>query len=105
MLYFVLSWLLKIAVVAFLGWLVWKAMRPRHALKIVVDENGVQSSSGLPLAQKRKVREFLENDVQIERRIIILGDRGRDGAMRLQFRGRIHPSVQQQIRNFLVLNL
>jgi hypothetical protein len=100
-----ISLLLKIALVAFMAWLVWTAFRPRYAVRIVVDKDGVRYSLGLPVSKQQEVVRFLEHDVEIEDRITILGNRGDDGAMHFQFRGRIHPSIQQQIRNFLVLNL
>ena len=100
-----IAWLIKIAFVAVILWLAWTAFRPRYALKIVVDEDGVQYSTGLPAAKKKQIVGFLENDVEIENRVTILGVRGRDRTVRYEFRGPLHPSIQQRIRNYLLLNL
>ena len=100
-----ISSLLKIALVAFFAWLVWSVFRPRYTLRIVVDKDGVHSATGLSAAQKQKVLGFLENDIELENRITILGARRRDGGMCFTLRGRLHPSIRQQIRNFLLLNV
>lgn len=101
----VFAWLIKIALVAFFVWLAWTALQPRYAVRIVVDRRGVQLLAGVPAARRQTVAEFLEKDIDIEDRITVLGTRGRDGKMHYQFRGRLHPSTQQRIRNFLAMNL
>jgi len=100
-----ISWLVKVAFVALVGWLAWTAFRPRHALRIVVNKDGVQFSTGLPAAKRQQIVGFRENDVEIENRVTILGVRGRDGIVRYEFRGRLHPSIRQRIRNYLKLNV
>jgi hypothetical protein len=97
--------LLRILVLALIGWLAWLMFRPRYAVKIVMDSHGVKSHHGLPAAKVTEIVRFLEQEVGIEGRATILGERDRTGVVRVRFRGRLHPGMQQKIRNFLALHL
>lgn len=100
---------LRFAVPAGIGvlvvWALWRATRPKPLFRIVVDGVGVQSADGLPKHKERTVREFFQRDVAIEAQVTILGMPGPNGFPRIKFQGDIHPSTQQQIRNFLKMEL
>ena len=96
-----LTLLVRIAVFAFVGYVIWRMMRPRYSVKIVIDDHGIQHHEGLPRAQEKKVLGFLQDDIGVSGKLIICALRQPNGYLRLNFKGHVDPGTQQQIRNFL----
>jgi len=87
--------------VALAGWIIWLVLRPKYAFRIVVDQRGVRHHRGLPKGQQREVLRFLQDEVSLDGRTTICANRQTTGQLRFNFKGRINPGAQQQIRNFL----
>ncbi len=94
--------LIKIAVVALIGYVVWRMMRPQHSVVIVMDKNGIQNHKGLPRGQAKRVIQFLEDHVSPDGKLTIYADRQPNGRLRLNFKGPIDSGMQQQVRNFFI---
>ena len=72
------------------------------------DDFVVRSRSGdvtikgrLSQAERARVAEFFRNEMAGEPPFVVRGRRGRDGRLRLRFRGPVARGTRQQIRNFL----
>ncbi len=93
---------IKLAAVVGIAYVAWRVMRPRYAMKIVMDENGIKHHEGLAKRQEKQVLEFLREQVQPVRKLTIYGARHPNGYFRLVFKGQIDPGTQQRIRNFML---
>ncbi len=95
-----LAFIIRVAVVVLIGYAIWRLVRPRYDLEIVIDEDGVAQCEGLPKAQTREMLEFL-NELPLDGQLIIRARRQAGGYWRIDFKGSLHPSTRQRIRNFL----
>ena len=94
--------LAKLAAFVAVTYVVWRMLtRPRHAVSIVIDKNGIKHHRGLPKGQEARVLGFLEEQLAPQGKITINADRQPEGHLRLYFTGPIDPGAQQQVRNFL----
>lgn len=84
---------------------VWTAIRPNWPIRIVVTRDGVQSHQGLPKRCTLRVIEFLERDIAVESRLVILARREQNGRLRTSVRGELDKGTQQRIRNYLIAEL
>jgi hypothetical protein len=75
-------------------------MRPNHAIKIVVDQQGVKFHKGLPKVHQHEVLDFFEKTLAIDGKLTIYGDGRQSGYWQLIFKGQIDAGKQHQIRNF-----
>lgn len=91
--------LTEVIIIAAIGYLAWRMMNPRHAIRIVIDEHGIKHHQGLPKAHERDVLGFLQQHLAPEGRLTICADRQPSGYFRLYFKGSIAPGEQQQVRN------
>ena len=96
------GFLIKLAAIMLIGYVVWRAMRPRYTVKIVVDEQGIKHHEGLPKACERTVLEFIEKNLSPEGKVTICASRQPNGYLRLDFRGQLDSGTRQRIRNFLI---
>ena len=99
------NWIIYVVAAVILGLVLWRVLSPSHRIRIVIDPTGVRSHRGLPASRERTVLEFLENEVELDRKITIYADRAADGRLQLLIRGRIMASVKQRIRNLLIAEL
>lgn len=91
---------IRIAVFALVVYVVWRMLRPRYAVRIVMDEHGIKHHVGLSKAQERKVLEFLQEQMP-DGKLTIYAEREPNGYLRLNIRGHITPGMRQRVRNFL----
>ena len=91
---------IRIAVFALVGYVVWRMLRPRYAVRIEMDEHGIKHHVGLSKAQERKVLEFLQEQIP-DGKLTIYAERAPNGYLRLNIRGHVTPGTRQRIRNFL----
>ena len=93
---------IRIIAIALIGYGVWRILRPRYTLKIVIGKRGIKHHEGLPKAHKAYVLEFFEKHRSLDGNVTICAMRQRDGYLRLVFKGHVDPGTKQQIRNFLI---
>ena len=99
---FMLGFVIRLVVIALIGYVIWRVMRPRYDLRIVIDEYGIKYHEGLPKSHERQVLKFLENDLSFIGKVTIFARRQPDGYLKFGFKGQIDPGTRQQIRNFLI---
>ena len=97
-----LGFIIRLTAIVLIGYVVWRMLRPRYALKIVIGKQGIKYHEGLPKAHKTSVLEFFEKHRSFDGNITICAIRQSDGHLRLVFKGQVDPGVRQQIRNFLI---
>jgi len=95
----------KVLVLVAAGLILWWALRPRFQIRITVDGGQLLHADGMTAWQRGKLADFFDKDAPLERRLTIVGLRGRDGRLWLKFRGRVDRATEQRIRNFLTLIL
>ena len=93
---------LRIAILATVGFGLWKFLRPEWAFTIVADESGVRSHDGISTPQQQRLLELFYKIRFVEGRVKVQGRYDRDGRLQLRFSGRISDETKQQIRNFIV---
>ena len=93
---------INVLVVALIGYILWAMIRPRYAVKIVLDPSGVRYHHGLASRQAGEVFAFLQKHVTPDGRVVIYGRRQPNGRLQLGFRGKIDSLARQRIRNFMV---
>ena len=76
--------------------------RPRYSLRIAVDRQRVVDHQGLPKSKQGDVIEFLEREIDVQSRTVILGVPYPKGYLKIRFRGSLNQESQQRIRNFLL---
>ena len=91
---------INLLAVAAVGYIVWRIMSPKPAMRIVIDADGVKYHEGLPKSQESNVLAFLQQHLTPDGKLTICGSRQPGGYVRLSFKGPIDPGRQQQIRNF-----
>jgi len=92
--------IIRFVVIVLIRYVVWRVIRPRYAVRIVIDDQGIKYHHGLPAAHEREVLEFLQEQLSLDGKLTICANRRADGYLRIFFKGRIAPGTQQQIRNF-----
>ena len=99
-----LAWYVVIMLVAAV--VLWAIVRTRkHAVTIVVENGRIRRMYGVAQAKQQRIANFLADAVPGPRPVTILGDRYRDGSFHFRIRGPLDPGLQQQIRNFLKMEL
>jgi hypothetical protein len=93
--------IIRFVVIALICYVVWCVIRPRYAVRIVIDDQGIKYHHGLPAAHEREVLEFLQEQLTLERELTICVNRQPGGYLRISFKGQIPPGTRQQIRNYL----
>lgn len=94
--------LFRLAVIALIGYVVWRVMIPRYAVRIVIGNQGIKYHKGLSKANEEDVLAYFEKHRSFDGDVTILAARHADGDLRLVFRGQVDPHTQQQIREFLI---
>ena len=96
-----LTLFVRFAVIALIGYVLWRIFRPRHGARIVIDQHGVKHHEGLPRSHRREILEFMDELPPLDGTLTVCAQREPNGYLRLDFRGRVDPGTRQQIRNFL----
>lgn len=91
----------KVLLACVLALVIWFAVRPKWAVRIVADADGVRLLAGVPRSKRQTVLDFLTRELAIQDRVTIRALRQPDGYLRLQVRGLVEPGAEQQVRNFL----
>jgi len=91
-----------IAAVSIVATVLFLAMRPKWALVVVADQNGVRCCRGVPKLHEANLTKFLTTEIPLHGRVTIRGLRQKNGLMRLQVSGPIDSGSRQRIRNFLL---
>lgn len=94
--------LVKLAILTFGGYVLWSVLRPKHPIRIVVDQTGVRQHRGLPKAQAKKVVSFLDRQTRPAKKLVIYVARLPNGYLLTDFRGPSDSEWRQRVRNFLV---
>ncbi len=97
-----LGFFIRLTAIALIGYVVWRMIRPRYTLKIVIGKQGIKHHKGLPKAHKTSVLKFFEKHRSFDGNVTICAMRQPDGYLRLIFKGEVDPGTRQQIRNFLI---
>lgn len=97
--------LLRGILLGIIGYVFWRLLRPRCAIRIVVDQDGVKSHTGLPRSSHATILNWIARRVVTERRITICVTHGRDGRPKISFSGPIDQDTEQLVRNFLLSEL
>ncbi len=84
---------------------VWRVAHPPWPIEIVVTPEGVRSQRGLPKRAVGPVIVFLEQDVDIESKVVIRAARDRNARLRIKMSGAWDAGIEQRIRNFLLAEL
>ena len=93
---------IRFAAIALIGYIVWRVMRPRYDVRIVMDEHGIKHHEGLSKRQQSQVLEFLQDEVAPGGQLIIYAAHQRDGYLRVDVRGHIDAATRQRIRSVLI---
>ena len=97
-----LGFFIRLTAIALVGYVVWRMMRPRYTLEIVIGKQGIKHHKGLPKAHETCVLEFFQKHRSFDGNVTICAMRQPDGYLRLVFKGQVDPGTRQQIRNFLI---
>lgn len=96
-----LTLFIRLAVIALIGYVLWRIFQPRYDVRIVIGKKGIKHHEGLPKAHRATVLEFFEEHRSFDGNVTICAMRQPNGYLRLVFKGQVDPGVRQQIRNFL----
>lgn len=97
--------LLRGLVLGLIGYVFWKLLQPRCVIRIVVDQDGVKSHTGLPRSSHATILNWIARHVVTDRKITICVTQGRDGRYRISISGPIDEGTEQMVRNFLLSEL
>lgn len=93
---------LRFAILAAVGFGLWKFVRPKWAFTIVVDDSGVRSHQGISTPQQHRLLEMFQKTRFVEGRVKVCGRHDQNGQLELRFSGKLSDEARQQIRNFIV---
>ncbi len=96
-----LGFLIRFTAIAVIGYVVWRMMRPRYTLKIVIGKQGIKHHKGLPKAHESSVLKYFEKHRSLDGDVTICAKREADGYLRFVFKGDVDPATRQQIQDFL----
>ncbi len=97
--------LVTVLIVGFVLFVLWKAINPKWQFKVIVADNSITYSQGLPASSRGKVENFFLKDLRLSNRLVVTGRREHNGRLVLAIRGINDEGTKQRIRNFFTTNL
>lgn len=95
-----LGFVIRVAIVGAVGFVVWRVLQPKYDVKIVLTPEGVQRVEGIAKRLRYEVDDFLQQNLPRQGTVVVGGVRQTGGRLRLVFRGPIDNGQQQRFRNF-----
>lgn len=87
--------------IAFIAIVVYRSISSRTIIRLVIDNSGLVEYRGISPHVKREIETFFQQDVHLNHKVTISGQRDSQGRLRFRFSGAIEIGTKQQIRNFL----
>ncbi|WP_417847185.1 hypothetical protein [Thalassoglobus sp.] len=94
--------LMGIVFLGLAGWFVLAAIRPKSAIRLVIEGSTLVDSYGISSRARSQIETFVKQDLDYTGKLRVTGNSDSKGRVHLKFRGRIDSGTQQQIRNFLL---
>ncbi len=94
--------LIGIVFLGVVGWLTLLSIRPKFAIRLVIEDSTLVQSHGISLRVKSQIEAFLKQDLDDSGKAIVTANPDAKGRMKFKFRGKMDSGTQQQIRNFLL---